>query len=199
MNKTKVNKKGFTLLELMVSIAILMIIMMMSIIYFRKSGDSQVVRSSASALSDAIRTAQNYAQSGKIVNGQVPSAFGVAISTVSDVPMAIIYADLSSPANYVYDPATATAPDVVMGTVVLDFISLKNTRGNVTLGTGADDGIAIDGSPVGNVDLSFASPNANMRINGGTSSNQIVFSLQKGTITRTVSIDRISGRVQTSY
>lgn len=194
------NKQGFTLVEMMVSMAILMFLTTMTFVYFRKSNDAQAVRSTVSALSDAIRTAQNYAQSGKLVNGQVPASFGVSVATISGVPTAIIYADTSSPANYTYDAATSTSPDVVMNTTVLDFISIKNSRSETTIGTGEGNGIVVDGgSPVGTIDISFATPNAGMRINGSTAGNQVVFSLQKGTIVKTVNIDRISGRVQTSF
>ncbi|MEK7103076.1 MAG: type II secretion system protein [Patescibacteria group bacterium] len=205
------NQKGFTLIELLVSIAILMLLLTVSLVYFRKGNDSQAVRSAASSLSDAIRNAQNYAQSGVLVNGQVPSAFGVHIASVPDasnpgvvIPTAIMYADVAHgtvPANNVYDTGEEY-PDSLKGTIVLDFMILKNARSNTSIGLDTDlnDGITIDGTiAVGNVDIAFTTPSAAMLINGVAVNNQVVFSLQKGTISKTVSIDRISGRVQTSF
>lgn len=223
MDRVIANKKGFTLPELMVSIAIMILLMTISFMYFRKSGDSQSVRSTASAVSDVLRTAQNYAQAGKLVKvvggGEcdsvlpvdcaLPAAFGVRFTSPVDpldptkppTPTAIIYADIAhgtTAANNTYDPGEEY-PTVSKGTIILDWISLKNQRSETLIANGTIDGINIDGVDTNIIDISFTSPSAAMKINGGIASNNVIFSLQKGTIIKTVSIDRISGRIQASF
>ncbi|MDP2656711.1 MAG: type II secretion system protein [bacterium] len=209
MKKQHLYNNGFTLIEIIVSIAILVLLMMTSFFYLRSNNTSVQVRTAASVLSDALRTAQTSAQSGVLVacgDGcmRVPSAFGVYIiqsdSSHGERPIAIMYADVdqgSVSADHRYTTQSDTTmeeayPNLEIGTIVLDTLSLGgNSDVVIDSITGGDSSILVD--------IAFLTPTALMYIDGGVTNGRVTVTFSKGGITKDVIIDRVTGRIEPKF
>lgn len=79
--------KGFTLVEIMIVIAIIGILSAAGITSLSSGKERKVVEGEARRLAATIREVQNYALTGKQIGGQVPCKFGVQALTSGDSQM----------------------------------------------------------------------------------------------------------------
>ena len=80
-------KNGFTLIEIMVAMAIVGIMSAMVLTSLSSGKERKVVEGEARRVAAAIREIQNYALTGKQISGQVPCRFGVGAISIGDISM----------------------------------------------------------------------------------------------------------------
>ena len=108
MNKNKIkNERGYTLIELIVSISIIIIISSMMLANYRQGGASEELNAAAQNLVSEIRKVQAYSLGYKEFNGSIPDegGWGIALTSVST----------QSPENFIlffdYTGATPSGPN----------------------------------------------------------------------------------------
>lgn len=93
-------KRGFTIIELLVSLGIFVIITTMVVANFRAGSRSDELKIAASALSSDLRRAQNMALAGQEVNGVTPmGGYGVYFN-LGEPGHYIIFADVNDNQKY---------------------------------------------------------------------------------------------------
>lgn len=141
---------GFTIVELLISIAIFGILAAFVLVGFRNSDELEKFRLDSQFLASTIRRAQSLALSGARFQGDFPSGgYGIILSTCLTPPCSYqLFTEESTPANQHYD---GTLPDQVVQTLQLSpFTRIKT----ITV-------LEPDGTPLGqmnNVDISFKPP-----------------------------------------
>lgn len=85
------NKNGFSLIEIIISVAIFVVILTLVIVNYNHGGYSNIFRLQAFDIEDSIRSVQNMALTGKKINGKPPSAYGIFLD--KDDSEIIIYGD----------------------------------------------------------------------------------------------------------
>ena len=198
------NARGFTLIEMLISLAIFAVVTGMVVANLRVGRQGDEVRFASQLAASAIRRAQTLAISGERVfmcrqgvndghtclSGQidecpggscarrVPSGYGVRFSTAEEDRMKmLLYADGGEPANRVFDPGETVRSDSIAPSqlVVIDSVS-----------------------PAGaTLDIVFAPPKPTVYVNGGTAdvNASVTFRHLHTGQTRTVTINRISGQI----
>lgn len=83
--------KGFTLIEILISVAIITLLMGISAYHFNAADKSEFVRSAARRLADALGSAQSYAQSGIVA--QYPAAQSYGVHTDLTSQQIVVFAD----------------------------------------------------------------------------------------------------------
>lgn len=86
-----VNQRGFTLIELIVSIGILSFMMGITLIRFDASDQHDMLRFSARRLADSLQSAVSFAQSGTLA--QYPTAQGYGMHTDRASQQIVLFAD----------------------------------------------------------------------------------------------------------
>jgi type II secretory pathway pseudopilin PulG len=163
-SKPKTNQAGFTLTELMVSIGIMILVLSMILVNYKKFDSGVVLTNLAYDIGLSVRKAQTY---GISVKGQVVSSaqtfdspFGIHFD--SAIPGTyFIFADLSDPAssNYgIYD----NQDSIVENFRFVSNFKIKQLCIIDTTNTRTCDGIS-------NADITFKRPNpdANISVNNG--------------------------------
>ncbi|MEK7122418.1 MAG: prepilin-type N-terminal cleavage/methylation domain-containing protein [Patescibacteria group bacterium] len=84
-------KKGFTLVEVLVSISILVLLMSISFANFGKADQSELLRYGARRLADSLQSAQSFAQSGTLADYPTAQSYGVHTDVASQ--LITLYAD----------------------------------------------------------------------------------------------------------
>jgi len=145
--KFKKNKGGFSLIELLVSIAILVVVS--GLVFFNQSGfsNSVLIENLAYEISLTIRQAQSYGLQSK------------ETSTVDDFESGYgVYFDLSNPTEIVLyaDKNKDHFYDEVFDTIIDE---LKMTNGSSVVS------LSIDGNPATKMSVSFIRPNPTAYIN----------------------------------
>lgn len=108
-------KSGFTIIEMLVVTAIIVIISAFMAVNFRKGEEGHKLQRSAQLIVQSIRRAQNMAISSTQHLGDVPPAYGVFFNDNQDFYSYILFADLNG--NNKYDNP---ASDSVIATIVLE-------------------------------------------------------------------------------
>jgi|GEM_PF-2657959 len=210
-------QNGFTLTELLVSISLLGFVFIISINGFRAFDHANYVRSAQNRVSDAIRTAQSLALSGRSIenNTLTPLAFGVHIekrNTPTGVDTVFVFADrcdkdglgnwlptalcCEKDATGACTPAPPK-PNVKIG----EDVSLTNsgqwpiTLQEIKFGVG---------TTTNSVDIGFKRISATGFVDGknGDGDHKLVnmtFKNSKTNLKKVLTYDRISGRVDTEY
>jgi len=162
---------GFTLIDLMVSIAIFGLISASVLINFLAGARGDSVRQSANIAANFLRRAQTMTLSGELLaNGTFPSGgYGIRFDS-SDTNTLILFGDNNG--DHAYDAGEEINTQ--------DLVS--NAYFNAT----------------GNLDVLFSSPDADVYFNGATTdpSKQVVFSASETEIIQNVIIYRVSGQIR---
>lgn len=167
-------KKGFTIIELLVSLGIFVVVTAMVVANFRGGSRSDELRIASEALISNLRKAQNMAFSGQLVNGvNPPGGYGVYFK-LSEPDRYVIFADQDGDFGY------TAGEGLIDGTIILP----KDIR------------ISAVG-PQANSSVVFKPPKPTIYINGATAdatlSVKLVHNLSGKT--RTVTVKRISGQI----
>ncbi len=94
--------KGFTVMELLISLSIFIVITLLVISNFRIGDKRSRLRLHAQEVASALRDAQNLALTATpLPDGYVPAAYGVHFAPNQN--SYLIFAELSTPANYLYN------------------------------------------------------------------------------------------------
>jgi len=100
MSKKKIkNNRGFTLAELMVSVAVIVIVSAMTLVNFRSSSDNNKSIMAAQKLASDIRMVQGWALSLKDFNGSSPDG-GWGVRFLKNESSYIIFADIDESKKY---------------------------------------------------------------------------------------------------
>lgn len=87
----KINQRGFTLIEMIVSVSILSLIMGITLAYFGSADQRDILRFSARRLADSLQSAVSFAQSGTLA--QYPTAQGYGMHTDHASQQIVLFAD----------------------------------------------------------------------------------------------------------
>ncbi|MBU0707792.1 prepilin-type N-terminal cleavage/methylation domain-containing protein [Patescibacteria group bacterium] len=149
--------KGYTLIELLVTISIFIIISTVGLVSFLRHRQATDLDSSVSELSSNIRKVQGYTRSGRGEGGLHPRAYGVSIDLDTNDSY-ILYADADELPGF--DPSTYCYACYGEADVLIDDYSLLN---NTTL-----DAINITGlatiADITKVYLVFIVPTSELKI-----------------------------------
>lgn len=167
-------KKGFTIIELLVSLGIFIIVTAMVVTNFRGGSRSDELKIAVETIASNLRRAQNMALAGELTDGVTPpGGYGIYFNLATS-DRYIIFADKNG--NLAYD-ANEALPD---GIVVL----AKN--------------IVLSGVfPAAASTIIFKPPKPTTYINGGTIDNFLTVTAKhnlSGKIKK-ISANRISGRI----
>jgi prepilin-type N-terminal cleavage/methylation domain-containing protein len=167
-------KKGFTIIELLVSLGIFVVVTAMVVTNFRGGSQSDELKIAADTLVSNLRKAQNMALAGEQVGGITPpGGYGVYF-TLGTPLQYIVFADFNG--NQKYD----LGEDLSDGKIIL----AKN--------------VVITGvRPLANSSVVFKPPKPTTYINGGTADNVLEVDLGhsvSGKI-RKILVNRVSGRI----
>jgi len=132
------NDKGFTLIELIVSIAIIGFVTTIGVVNYRSANKSSVLQLEAYKAATDIRRAQNMALGAIEFNGAVPAAWGAHFNIASP-DQYLIFADIN-------DDKVYNASDGVLATIML--------KNNVTLDI------------AGAINVAFVPPDPTTYLNG---------------------------------
>lgn len=132
------NKRGFTLVELMISLAIIVILVSLTIINYNIGFSQNNLINAQSISYQNIRLVQSYALSFKSYNDILPSYWGAYFE--KGVSSIILFADLNG--NYSYDVGEA---DLLLGgkiinlprDIIIDYISWDSADLNVLFEVGS--------------------------------------------------------------
>lgn len=89
--KNMMHRRGFTLIEIMVVMAIIGIVTAVTIVSFGSGKERKAVEGQARKVAAAIREMQNYALTGKQIGTNVPCKFGPGSILTSDVTFGLMY------------------------------------------------------------------------------------------------------------
>ncbi|MCK4744556.1 prepilin-type N-terminal cleavage/methylation domain-containing protein [Candidatus Parcubacteria bacterium] len=171
------NNKGFSMVELFISISILAIITSFSVINFNTWEKNENLRQSARLLDSNIHSVQAKSLSGEMFNGVSPSGYGAYFSNIGDASY-ILFADLDN--DYTYDAADG------------EFIDTYNLTNNVLIS---------DLTPISanGLTIVFKLPNAKIYINQNilSDSGKIELTHSITTNSKITEIRRITGRIDT--
>lgn len=197
------SRKGFTLIELTVVIAILGLLLGVAVTNFRAGQRQDAVRLSAQRLTDILRTAQAKALSGATINGQVAPSYGVQLIVDAD-PAGVIFADVAGVGHqaYKYDnsaPDERISPDPKLSDVVL-----KPDLGRFPIKISkleSAPGVPWSG---GVVDIAFANPLGEVYFDGAQTATELIITLQDvnaigGPTEKQVRVNRITGRIEADF
>lgn len=196
------DKKGFTLIEIIVTMAIISLMLVVSVANFRLGQQDDVVRFAASRVADALKTEQSDAIGGRIPSGKTvpPQSYGIHFTTNASPTLAqgVVFAD-NGTQNYRYD-----APGEQIGTAVFDPNSNSPKIIVQSICVGGSGPTCTGGSTQSNIDITFASPSGAILFDGNQLANapaQVVIVLQHTATlkTKTVTINRITGRIDAEY
>ncbi|HOZ53234.1 MAG TPA: type II secretion system protein [bacterium] len=149
------NKKGFTLVELMVSLSIIIVLISLAVINYNIGFSENNLTNAQSISYQNIRLAQSYALSFKSYDDTLPGYWGVYFEKGTST--IILFADLNS--NYSYDEGEA---DILLGgktislpkDILIDYISWNSLDLNVLFEVGSGRMLTYS-SDIGSPDLNY--------------------------------------------
>lgn len=164
------NKRGFTIIELLVSMSIVVVILSVVVFNYRSSGDSLATDSLAQEIAITIRQAQTYGLGVRSTSsGVFTHAYGVHFNPVSNPTTYILFADKLT-ANGSYDAGSGSC-----GSATTECVQIFNMRDGVTI-TGVCSNSTCYSSGTRSANFTFIRPStdASIRITGGGSTTNPV-------------------------
>ena len=147
----KTKKNAFTLIEVLVSIAIFIIILGIVIVNYKYSERVTELRLVAYDIEDSIKFTQNMSFTGQKINDQIPSSYG-------------IYVDKSNNSYIIYGDRQVTA-DPNSGVLGFDSGDSKYSTTQLPTNIKILDLKCSSASNLLSLDISFMPPRGSMRIN----------------------------------
>lgn len=179
-------RAGFTIIELLIVIAIIGLLSSLVIFQFAGSNNPNILRSAQSILIEDIRTTISWAQSGKIesTTGTVPHGYGLVLYPGTDTYT--IYADLNADNQYTNDQ-----DDAVVKTVSFEE---DESLSNIIIESCTPE-INEEGNPP-LCDLFITSANGVILVNAAQN-NDLAISIKhlKSQHTETITLHRYSGQL----
>lgn len=166
------NRQGTTLVELLLSLAIIGVLIGMTVSNFHGGGKNESVRLAARLGETALRQAQTMTLTGALHNGAFPSGgYGVRFD-VSAPAILVFFADNNN--NHVFD----AGEEII--------VERKTLPSNTSFSLGAS------------LDVVFSSPEGTVFFNGASApdTQAITFGAIGSPIIKTVTIYRLSGQVR---
>lgn len=166
---------GFTLVELIVAIAVSAILFGIGVSSFRQTERGQTLGAEADKLASVIRQAQLFSLTGKLESSSRPQGYGVHFTSETDY---FIFAD---------DPSASNAWRYDIGEMILEQQSLPT-------------GYAFSASPlaIGSLDIAFSLPSGLIYINASTPAADEVITITETSAgsTKLITINGVSGQVE---
>ncbi len=176
-------KKGFTIIELLVSMGIFIVVTTMVVANFRAGSRSDELKIAAETLVSNLRRAQNMALAGQLTNGMTPQGgYGVYFK-LADVDHYVIFANNSG--NLVYDDGEALADGVITLPLNVKLEKIEKSSGAALFG----DVVFKPPKPVIYICKTGVTP---------CQTEDALFITLKHTLsnkTQQVSVNRVSGRI----
>ncbi len=173
--KEIINNKGFTLMEAMVTIAIMGIMSAVYLTDYRTTNQKIIVDQAVAGLITDLRLAQSMATNGNSFNGEIPlGGYGININNSSSY---IIYADCVN--DHIYNSSSVCSSGVE-----------KYLSRDYSTGVGA-----VTSSSLSNI--TFTPPFASVWINGAQTVNTASIILRYGTDgpSKEIIINRVTGQI----
>lgn len=169
------NNKGFTVVEMLVSISILVIITSFSVVNFNTWKKNEDLRQSIRELADNIRSAQTKSLSGEMFDGDLPNGYGIYFSNASSSSY-ILFADLDNDSIY----------DYIDGELIDTYYLADNVSISKLTPIYSDE-----------LTIIFKTPNAKIYINKNISADSAEIELTHSNTanSKIVEIRRITGRI----
>jgi len=178
-------RKGFTLIEVLISISIFIIIFTLTIVNYRQGENANIFRLQSFDVEDSIRSVQNMALTGQKINNFIPDAYGVYFSKVDN--KIIIYGDMND--NNIFD--NKTIDEIYSSEDLQEDIFFKNHT------------LFCDGSSGSSAELNliFIPPELEMIINNNSTCTSSLISLESDDISGNWNIyfDAETGRTWTNF
>lgn len=171
--KSKISEQGFTLMELVVTVAIISIMSAVYLVNYRATDQRIVLDQAAAGLASDIRLAQNMAMNVKKFNGVIPvGGYGIHIGSLPAVSY-IVFADVDAGYNKKYSSSAEKYADRTLPTNV-SIVSANFTG-----------------------DIDFEPPFPVVWIDGAQTANMATITIQYGTSgsTRVITVNRLTGQV----
>lgn len=188
-------RPAFTLIELMIVMAIVALMTTVSVINFQAGQEDEALRIGALRIADGLRSAQNYAQSGIHRSYASARAYGIYIKKPDTM---IMFADKTGDADKVgvWDTNGQQNGDEQIGEPILLTVG---SRKSIAIDT--QNGIAIDSVSQNEVHIGFRALTASGLINGKSEGGVVTITLRssKNNHTKKVTINRLTGRVDAEY
>ncbi len=191
--------RGFTLIEIIVAIAIIAILTTVSVASFRSNQQSDSLTIAALRVAEEFRTAQNQAVSGYTDTYSSAKSFGVHIDKESNSLFA--FADMYTQngiGTWTAQEADASSTDVMLPNRP---ISVDRTKDESVI----IDRITIDGRSVTTADFAYELSSLAGYINGAQTARTLEIILKnvkntnEASNTRKVTVQRVSGRIDIQY
>lgn len=172
----KKSRDGFTLIEILIALAVMGILFLLLIINFRQNQNSKDIRNDALLVLDGVKRVQTMSLSGQINNDQSPTSYEFLLTTCS----------LDSGCPY---SLNAKIDDTVINTI--ETVTIKNSKLSVVDNSGGAAGSQLL--------IGFKTPRAMAEIKvDGSSTNDAIIKLEHikdSGIVRFIKINSISGRM----
>lgn len=173
--------KGFTLVELLVAVAIIAAISSVSLVYFRGGNKNWALTRATQFFSQDVRRASNMALSSpKIIcsgTAYEPKGYGIYFNSTGSGNSYILFGDMDD--NHAYDAPTSgcysTGKDVMIETITME-VGTKIKALNAPT--------AVD-----YISIVFVAPNPTVYFSNGTSSLTTVLSLSDNSQTKQVTVN----------
>lgn len=158
-------KKGFTLVELLVAVAIIFIVSTLVLANYREGSRHLVLEIQANIFAQNARKAQEWALAAHQIGGVPQPGYGINVDLSRSASSYLIYTDNNN--NGFYDGG-----DVVRETIFLD------------------KKIEIASSSPSPASVNFIAPDPVTKISGGLNQASVVFRVKGTSITRTVFLNK---------
>lgn len=177
--KEIINERGFTILEAMITVAIIAIMSAVYLVDYRPTNQKIILDQAAAGVVSDLRYVQNMAMNVKKFNSEIPQGgYGINISNSYPVTTYTIFADCDNSHDY----QSATTP--CAGNTATEKVSNRALYSNINIASPSLENIV------------FQPPSPIVWINGATAASATV-TLQYGLsgLTKTITINGYTGEI----
>ncbi len=197
----KIYTTGFTLVEVLISVFIIGIISTVAVVGFQSARQDDNLRLMTMRLADALRNAQNYAQSGILTLSDesgtyktfgAANGYGVLLEKGPPPKIFLFVDNTNLSATPKEDNTWSASSDSKLNDISLDI----DRQGSIEISS-----ISIDGISVNDTDIVFKRPIAAVYFDGVQDKSKAVITLRNklNSHEKIITIDRITGRIDAEY